>query len=294
MGITLNSYCVECLLGKNLRTARQLGDSDTAYAFAKAIMQLYLDAEEDTNSSRLGARVNHLAREFYDLPQDRFKEDKDRSNQFVLQWLNTIREQVCQADDPVLTALQYAILGNYIDFSALDRSVSFEQLEQMLLHPEKFTFDRCAYDAFCADMEKTNSLLYITDNAGELGFDWVLAEELVRRWPKLKITFCVRGMPVYNDATREDYDFMGIPFPVISNGSNIGGTDLKYVSRETIDAMNAADVILAKGMGNTETLYGEGYPVYYAFLIKCKRFEQVFGKPHMTPMFLKEPKCYKM
>lgn len=294
MSILLNSHCVDCLLGRHLRAARELGDDQTAYEFSKAVMKLFLDAEEDATSSRLGARINHLYMELYGVPQDQYREEKASSNKFIMQRLDFIRQQVQQAQDPVLTALQYAILGNYIDFSALANSVSFEQLEQMLLHPEKFTFDLSVYDAFCADMDKAQTLIYVTDNAGELGFDWILADELVRRWPNLKVTFCVRGMPAYNDATREDYDFMGIPYPVISNGSDIAGTDMKYVNQETLDALKAADVILSKGMGNTETLYGEGLPVYFAFLVKCKRLEQVFGKPHMTPMFIKEPKCYKM
>lgn len=289
MSIRLNSHCVDCQMGRHLKAARELGDDQTAYDFSKAVMQLFLEAEEDANSSRIGARINHLLMQFYGVPQDQYRAEKEASNRFVMQRLDSIRQQVQQAKDPVLTALQYAILGNYIDFSALRRSVSFEQLEQMLLHPEKFTFDHSGYTAFCADIEKAHSLLYITDNAGELGFDWVLADELMRRWPQLKITFCVRGMPAYNDATREDYDFMGIPYPVISNGSDITGTDLKYVNQETLDALKDSDIILAKGMGNAETLYGEGFPVYFAFLVKCKRLEQVFGKPHMTPMFVNEP-----
>lgn len=289
MSILLNSHCVDCLMGRHLKTARELGDDQTAYDFSKAVMQLFIDAEPDANSSRIGARINHLFMQFYGVPQDQYRAEKEASNRFVMQRLDSIRQQVRQAEDPVLTALQYAILGNYIDFSALGRSVSFEHLEQMLLHPEKFSFDPDVYASFCADMEKAQSLLYITDNAGELGFDWVLADELVRRWPELKITFCVRGMPAYNDATREDYDFMGIPYPVISNGSDIAGTDLKHINAEALDALNRADIILSKGMGNTETLYGEGFPVYFAFLVKCKRLEQVFGKPHMTPMFVKEP-----
>lgn len=289
MGISLNSYCAECLMGKYLKIAREAGDAETAYAFTKEIMQMFLDAQADDNSSRLAAKIHQRVTELYSLPQDLFGEEKDASNRFVLQYLDFVRQQVRQSDDPVLTALQYAILGNYIDFSALGKSVSFDHLEQMLRHPENFPIEQSAYDRFCADMQNAKSFLYVTDNAGELGFDWVLADELVRRWPHIQITFCVRGLPVYNDATREDYDSMDIPYPVIGNGSDIAGTDLKFVNRETLDALSRADVILAKGMGNTETLYGEGYPVYFAFLVKCKRLEQVFGKPHMTPMFVKEP-----
>ena len=47
-------------------------------------------------------------------------------------------------------------------------------------------------------------------------------------------------------------------------------------------------MILAKGMANCETLRGCGYNVYYAFLVKCQRFAELFGKPMLTPMLVKE------
>ena len=91
-----------------------------------------------------------------------------------------------------------------------------------------------------------------------------------------------------NDATREDAKEVGIPFPVIDNGNRIAGTDLTQLGAEAREALEQADVIIAKGMANTETLYGCGYNIYYAFLIKCPRFVTVFGKPKMTPMLVKE------
>lgn len=288
MSIPMNSYCVDCLLNKHLPNARSLGDDETAYRFAKAVMGLFLDAAPEDNSAVLGARINKLYMEIFGLPQDRFREEKERSNQFVMERLKRIRARTERAEDPVLTGLQYAILGNYIDFSALGKNVSFEALEEMLEHPEEFSFDLSVYESFCRDLENAETLLYLTDNAGELGFDWILAEAIQRRYPQVEITFCVRGMPAHNDATREDYEFMGIPFPVMDNGSDIGGTDLASVSPETVEALKSADVVIAKGMGNTETLYGCGYNVYYALLMKCKRFQQVFGTPFMSATFAKE------
>ena len=52
------------------------------------------------------------------------------------------------------------------------------------------------------------------------------------------------------------------------------------------DEMAAA--AMAKGMGNTETMFGCGYNVYYAFLVKCQRFVDRFQKPMLTPMLVKE------
>ena len=81
---------------------------------------------------------------------------------------------------------------------------------------------------------------------------------------------------------------MGIPFPVIDNGNRVAGTQLDMLSEEAAAALSDADVILAKGMANAETMLGCGYNVYYAFLVKCQRFVTRFGKPMFTPMLVKE------
>lgn len=289
MSIAMNSYCVDCLLKKHTANARELGDDQTAYAFSKALMKLFVEAPETENSAVLGAKINGLYQQYFDLPQDRFQEEKALSNRFVWERLDKIRRQVRQSADSVLTGLQYAIMGNYIDFSALGKSVSFDTLEEMLTQPERFSFDIGVYDRFCQELAKAKTLLYITDNAGEIGFDWVLAEELKRRYPDLAITFCVRGAPAHNDATREDYEAMGIPFPVIDSGSDVGGTDLDHIGEIAKNALYSADVILAKGMGNTETLYGSGLPIYFAFLAKCKRLQQVFDARFMEAVLAREP-----
>ncbi len=289
MGISMNSLCIDCLFGKHLDNARKLGTEDQAMAFAKAIMQLFLDAAPEDNSAIMGQRINRLYMTHYGLPQDRFQEEKDLSNRFILDRMDSLRSRIEASENPVLAGLQYAILGNYIDFSALHKSVSFQALEQMLEHPEKFPIDPEVFDGFCKDLQQAKTMLYITDNAGELGFDLIFAQILQKTYPQLAITFCVRGAPAHNDATLEDFACMGIPFPVIDNGTDIGGTELSLVNEQTLTALAGSDIILSKGMGNTECLYGSGYPIYHAFLVKCPRFQQVFEKPLMTPMFLKEP-----
>ena len=68
------------------------------------------------------------------------------------------------------------------------------------------------------------------------------------------------------------------------------GTQLELLSREAREAMDTADVIISKGMANTETLYGCGYNIYYAFLVKCQRFVGLFNKPLMSAMLIPERK----
>ena len=116
----------------------------------------------------------------------------------------------------------------------------------------------------------------------------IFAEEIAKKYPQLEITFCVRGEIIINDATRADAEAVGIPFPVIDNGNRVPGTQLDMLGQEALDALNAADVILAKGMANCETMFGCGYNVYYAFLVKCQRFVDRFQKPMLTPMLVRE------
>ena len=290
MSIVFNSECLECHFTKNLETARALGTDAQAKEFALGLMKIYLDAPDWAGSPWFGPGTNELFHQIYGLDLDRFKAEKEESNRFVLERLDQIRAKAENAADPVYAGLQLAILGNYIDFSALHGEVSFEKLDEMLARAEKMELDAQSYASLCADLEQGKKLLYLTDNAGEIGFDRIFAEQIHKKYPHLQITFCVRGGPILNDATREDAALVGIPFPVIDNGGPIAGTQLEMLGDEARRAMNEADVIISKGQANVETMYGCGYNVYYAFLVKCARFIQVFNRPKLTPMLMKERK----
>lgn len=288
MSIPMDTQCIQCYLRRNLELVKPLGDEAKATAFARELMGLICALPESAPSPYLGPEVSELLNRMYDLPIDRFREEKLQSNRFVLERLDTIRETVRSAPDPVFAGLQMAILGNYLDFSALQGKVSFEKLEEMLRSALEMELDAGTYHRLRRELAEAKTLLYLTDNAGEIGFDRVFAEELARAYPQLAITFCVRGGIAANDATREDAEVMGIPFPVIDSGSTIAGFPLDRLGSDAHRAIRESDVILAKGMGNAETMLGCGYNVYYAFLIKCPRFIQRFEKPMLTPMFLRE------
>ena len=288
MSIAIDTHCVQCFLKRYLDIVRPLGTEEQAMAFTKRLLKLYLDAPEGVSSPWFGPAASDLLHEMYGLPIDRFRQEKIDSNRFVMERLDQIRQKVTAAPDPVFAGLQFAILGNYLDFGALQGQVSFEKLEDMLRQALDMELDRENYAALCRDLEAGGKLLYLTDNAGEIGFDRIFAEEIAKRYPNIAITFCVRGDIAQNDATREDAAAVGIPFPVIDNGNRVPGTQIDLLGQEALEALNAADVILAKGMANCETMFGCGYNVYYAFLVKCQRFVERFRKPMLTPMLVKE------
>jgi len=290
MSIPMNSHCIQCHLNKNLETARELGDSETATAFAHELLMVHYNAPKDASSPYLGPPTNALLEKYYGLTLERFRKEKEDSNQFILERMDQLTRIVEQQTDPVLAALRFSILGNYLDFHALHGPVSFEKLDQMLLEALDMPLDMAVYDQLRKDMAQGKTLLYITDNAGEIGFDRILAQQIHKEYPQLRITFLVRGQIAQNDATREDAEVIGLEFPVIDNGNDVAGTEFSLLSPEAKEAIETSDVIIAKGMGNTESMFGCGYNVYYALLVKCIRFMEFFQKPMMTPLLVKDHK----
>ena len=290
MSLPMTAECLVCHFDRNMKKAIALGDEAKALAFAKELMGVYQNAPEDVSSPWFNPIVSEMFSRYFGLEEDQYLEEKEMSNRFVMDRFDAILHIAETAADPVLAGLQLAILGNYMDFSALQDQVSFEKLEEMLRDALNMQLDMEVYEALRADLQKGRKLLYLTDNAGEIGMDRIFAQQIHKAYPQLEITFCVRGGLTVNDATREDAAFVGIPFPVIDNGNLVSGTQLDMLSPEAKESMDTADVIISKGMANTETLYGSGYPIYYAFLVKCVRFVQQFGKPLLTPMLVREPR----
>lgn len=290
MSIAMDAACLQCSLRRNIETVQSLGSAEDTMDFARELMRMYLEGPKDVPSTWFSPKITQLLHDRYGLEIDRFRQEKLDSNALVLSHMDDIRSRVMGAENPILAGLQFAILGNYLDFSALQGQVSFETFTQMLDTAQDMQFDMAVFERFCQDLKVGKKLLYLTDNAGEIGFDRIFAEAIAKIHPNLEITFCVRGGPTLNDATREDAAAVGIPFRVIDNGNLVPGTQLDLLSAEAKQAVETADVILAKGMANVETMLGCGYNIYYAFLVKCQRFVNLFGKPLMTPMLVGEYK----
>ena len=288
MGIGVDEGCLECMLRRNREQALKWGSEAQAEAFLQEFREIYEKAPAGVSSPWFSPVIADLLLKHYGVPLDRFRKEKEDSNRFVLERMDSIRGKVFSAPDPVLAGLQFAILGNYLDFAALQGKVNFDDLDRMLDDALNMELDAGTVADFFRELAEGQKLLYLTDNAGEIGFDRIFAEAIAAKFPHLQITFCVRGDIAQNDATVEDAKTVGIPFPVIGNGNRVPGTQIELLSEQAKTALDEADVILAKGMANCETLLDCGYNIYYAFLVKCQRFVNRFGKPMFTPMLVKE------
>ena len=163
-------------------------------------------------------------------------------------------------------------------------------MDTLLETAEDMPLDEAEYDNLCKELKFAEEMVLCTDNCGEIVADKLLVKQIKKLFPNVKITVIVRGSAVLNDATTEDAEQIGLcdVVKVIGNGTNIAGTVIDRLGTEAKAAFDSADVIIAKGQGNFETLHDCGFNVYYMFLCKCNLFSEMFKKPRLTPMFLND------
>lgn len=150
--------------------------------------------------------------------------------------------------------------------------------------------DRCTYHSFVRECERGGNFLLVCDNCGEIVLDKLLLEQLKKRFPHLSVRALVRGGEVLNDATVEDALYVGLDklAEIVSSGESIAGTVYDMMPDEAKKAVDEADVILAKGQGNYETMSDQGRHIFYAFLCKCDLFTERFQVPRLTGIFTEE------
>lgn len=277
----ITESCAQCLYDKQ----KHLTEDEK---YLKEIRSLIENRGEDDTSPYLVYRFNQVYARYFG-PQTSYKEIKKKYNDMVLSVEESVRKRIEASGDPLTKALAYARVGNYIDFGAMNH-VDDEKFFSLLDSVEVNDREADVIASFTEQCRNAHSFLLIADNCGEIVLDKLFLEQLCRRFPKLKVTVLVRGGEVLNDATAEDAAYVGIGrlAGVISNGLPIAGTVYDMLPDNAKEAMDSADVILAKGQGNYESLSRQGRHIFYSFLCKCELFTGRFGVPKFTGVFVEE------
>ena len=285
----LDLVCMECQLRRQRLAVEEMPDRAAARAYVRDCMRILADMPDGVAAPWLAPRfVEAWNRHF--PPVDRYEAEKRAANDYALRVEADIRARIAAEPDPLYAALNYARVGNYLDFAALGDTVDFRELDRLTEEALRDPVDPAEYDRFRADCERGGRLLYLTDNAGEIVYDKLLLEQLAVSYPALHRTVAVRGGIALNDATREDALQVGLDrtAELIDTGTDIPGVQLSACSEAFRAVFDASDVILSKGQGNFETLLGCGANVYYLFLCKCELFTRLFQVEKFTGMFVNE------
>ncbi|MBQ8813930.1 MAG: DUF89 family protein [Lachnospiraceae bacterium] len=291
--VRLRSECVTCLLGKymNRFLAERPGESEKKkLEYMQRVLREFAEASASEGGPVISRNIKRIQKEMFGFSEDYTKE-KLYYNQLMLGREDELNQKVERAADPLKLAVQYAMTGNYIDFGALGNSVNEEKLNELIEAAGEIDIDEIEYSGLRADLERGRKLVYLTDNCGEIVMDKVLIRCMRRLFPELEIVVIVRGTKVLNDVTMEDALQTGLSdlVRVIGNGdSGVAGTCLAELSAQARAEFDAADLIIAKGMGNYETLRKCGANVYYLFLCKCQMFAEQFKVKPLTGMLIND------
>lgn len=278
-----------CAANKQEKKIRKFPDMARKTEYMQKVMTLIGNPGENACTPSLSADLRKLYGEFWGQPAEDYTAEKKEFNSLMLGLESNIEKNIRFSDDALKTALLYSRIGNYIDFAALSK-VDRNTILNLIHRENKDPLDPVEYGHLKEDLSQAARLVYITDNCGEIVLDKLVIKVLKSYYPDLDITVIVRGFPVVNDATMEDALETGLAdlVTVIGNGSGAPGTWLPDISKEARKCIEEADVVIAKGQGNFESLHECGLNIYYLFLCKCDWFQQRFHAKPLQGMFLNE------
>ena len=290
----LNPKCMACQLRKQEAKIRHFDDEDRKKQYMEEIRHRFDQPKEEDCVPSISTELKKFYCSFWGVPMEDFSQINREYDQLMLDLEDDLRSTIRYSEDPLKAALIYARTGNYIDFAALPE-VSKKTALSLIKSENKDELDEQEYRNFCQDMKKASNVVYITDNCGEIVLDKIAIQVLKKTFPNIRVTALVRGLPAGNDATMADAEFCGLTdiVPVLGNGSDVGGTWFHGISTHARELLQSADVILAKGQGNYETMHGCGLNIYYLFLCKCDWFQQLFQAKSLQGMFINEKRAPK-
>ena len=278
----LDLECLHCALNQVIHTTEVAG---TPEPLRRELMQraLKLLAEGDVNRNnciQIEQVYRMVAEGLGDA--DPYRETRLFFDREMLRLLPRLREHIAQSDDPLRAAVRAAIAGNLIDLAALGGEVTLERAMRKVedVEREGLYFDDC--DGLDAALKNARTLLVLGDNCGEIAMDRLLIETIRRLYPQIEVKYSVRGSAVVNDVTYEDAAAVGMDevAEVIDNGDCLLTTLLCRASEDFRREFYAADVIIAKGMGNYEGLHKcDRGNIWFLMIAKCSVIARMSGAP---------------
>ncbi|MBU0769546.1 MAG: DUF89 family protein, partial [Proteobacteria bacterium] len=244
--------CVPCVLNQVVEVInREVPTLDKREKILKTVLAQFQKLPlTKMTPPELTQQAHNILRELVGK-EDLYKDIKEQTNKEALELFPKLELIVKKAKDPLITSMKLAIAGNVIDYGPTHRMDVMETIVRVL----KTELKSDHYDEFSRRLLKTKSILYVLDNAGEALFDKLLIKQFIDKG--IEVVLAVKSRPILNDVTLEDAKSAGLDkmkVKLIESGSETAGTEFKDTTKEFRKAYAGADLVIAKGQGNFETL----------------------------------------
>jgi hypothetical protein len=275
--------CIPCFVKQGLSAVRLSTQDPAAQQRAlDEVLRRIQGLSLERSPALLSEMVYATVREMTGVA-DPFAQARHETNRRALALLPELRRRIVASDDPLRAAVKAALIGNVVDLGISGHDFDLERdLAQGL--DAKLTVDH--YAEFRAALKDCRRLLYICDNSGEIAFDRLLIENLSAR---CEVIASVKSRPIINDATMQDAEEVGLPAVarVIETGSGDIGVNWERASREFVETFRAADLVIAKGQGNFETLDETPGDIFFLLKAKCPEVAAEMGVAEGALIFLR-------
>jgi len=271
--------CTECLMGMTHQAVDLIAGNDPGLrARAESVArEILTDAKRKNLTSPEAA--NQILRKIRHLsgisdPFAQFKHNEMAGAERIFSMLDT-----CGKDD-IRSLVSLAVLGNSLDFFN-DAEQALAEIPDLVQGGVSFFHDDIAQlEGFLAGNPRL--ILYLSDNAGEIYFDYPLYTYIRERAGRTILV--VKGGPSMNDLTLSELEGsqLGERFAEVTDTGTDGvGIEWDRVSGAFLGLVDEADLIISKGMGNLETIYPKSIrcPVFFLFKAKCRPIQDYFRSP---------------
>ena len=220
-----------------------------------------------------GSESWSLLRNASNCGTDIFLNEKEYFTSQMLLHYERLKKIFLTAESPEKAALSASTWCNLID---VGQGVPLPETETLLnILSSALAVDERAY--FINSLKDAETLLVLGDNAGETVMDRLFLELTAFRGKKYYMT---RELPVMNDALLGDAEMAGLheEAELISSGIDVPSVIPDMLEGNALSVYESADVILAKGQGNLEGLFGLNDPrIFHSFVVKCPVVSRATG-----------------
>jgi len=274
----MSSECIPCLIRRVLFEAEEVGGSKSVEAVRNAAEMLGELFGEDVCSATVATQVH---RSTYDIlaTDDPYKNLKRKSNEVALELYPSAERFVRSSKNPLRDAFLCAVVGNVLDFgigTGYDHPAKLKEEFKNLLKEGLGHDDTPRIRAI---LEESNKVVYLGDNCGEIVLDRLALKEL--RKFDIDLTLVIKEEPILTDATKKDIAGLGIEKlvdRVVEAPGFAVGIDLESLKGSFGKVLKSADLIIAKGMANFESLSETNIaPIAYLLRTKCDPVASAMG-----------------
>ncbi len=258
--------CFECGVKQCLKIVRLInGNPDDEVRVQKHLLrlkdELNLAEPPSTYTSKMLVAVMDLLG-----VSDPFQRIKEEQNRRAMELVAELAEEIAKSEAPLRTALLLAAGGNVLDVGPR-HNFDIKGVIKGLRGVERS--NPSIPDLLLHRLKQSRRVMYILDNAGEVLFDRLVFKYLPA---EVELTIVARSAPILNDVTVSEAKALGLGEygRVIGTGSRYLGIDFNTVSEEFKRAYFAADLVIAKGHANFESLVDDGRDGFYLLTAKCE------------------------